>query len=142
MSRLVRVVAAAIVHEQRCFVARRRDDLARGGLWELPGGKVEPGESDPDALVRELVEELDMQVRPVRLLAESVHDYGDIRVCLVGWLCTWQGGGPTLRDHSEARWLAEGTLHSIEWAPADIPLLEPLQRAMGSLTRRTTPADP
>lgn len=121
--RVIRVVAAALVRDGRVLACRRRPSLARGGLWELPGGKVEPGEADAHALARELQEELGLLVSVGEVLAESLHDYGDIAIRLVALACAGDGE-PLLRDHDAVRWLAADELHTVTWAPADLPLLD------------------
>lgn len=125
-TRTLRVVAAAILHEGRVLAAKRGPTQTRPNLWELPGGKVEPGEDDRGALVRELDEELAMRIVPVRRLGRAVHDYGDVVIELVAWVCTWDGGGPELREHAELRWLGHDVLDSVDWAEADISLVRAL----------------
>ncbi len=129
--RTVRVVAAAIVDAGRVLAARRAPDAARGGLWELPGGKVEPGESDADALVREIQEELGAEVIVDRFLGEATHDYGDIRITLAAWACRPAREATfTLHEHDAVRWLGPEALDTVAWAPADVPLLEAVAEAL------------
>lgn len=128
MARTVRVVAAAIVQDGCVLAARRAPDAARGGLWELPGGKVEAGESDAVALVREIREELGADIVVDGFLAESTHDYGDIAITLAAWACRpVPGTGFVPHEHDALRWLGPTSLESVTWAPADVPLLEPLR---------------
>lgn len=127
MAKLVRVVAAAIVREGAVLAARRAPDAARGGLWELPGGKVEPGESDAVALVREIREELGADIVVDGFLDEATHDYGDIHITLAAWACRpLPGTGFTPHEHDALRWLGPDALGEVTWAPADVPLLTAL----------------
>jgi 8-oxo-dGTP diphosphatase len=116
------VVAAAIVLDGRVLGARRTAPPALAGQWELPGGKVEPGESERDALVRECREELGMEVAVGELLGTS--EIGPdllLRVYLTEHLI----GFPEPRlDHDETRWFEAGQLDSVQWLAADVPLLD------------------
>jgi 8-oxo-dGTP diphosphatase len=129
--RVIRVVAAAIVVAGRVLAARRRPELARGGLWELPGGKVEAGEGDHAALAREVREELGLDVVPGEALGEALHDYGDVAIRLVAYVCASRGGDPVLSDHDELAWLGPDELERVAWAPADVPLLDAVRRRLG-----------
>ena len=129
----IRVVAAAILRDGRVFCARRGPGMRHAGRWELPGGKVESGEGDPDALRRELVEELGVQVTVGALLAENLHSYPSATVRLVAYACALEGAGePELREHDEARWLAPEQLRDVDWADADVPLLPAVEAALSS----------
>ena len=119
----VRVVAALMVRDGLLFAARRSPERREGGLWELPGGKVEVGESDQEALVRELQEELSIDVEVGDFVAESTHTYAHGTVTLVGYRCRLVAGDPVLRDHDAARWLSVPEMETLDWAPADLPLL-------------------
>lgn len=125
----IRVVAAAIVEDGRVLSARRSPDRARGGRWELPGGKVEPGETDAQALAREIEEELGLRVEVGAELAVSEHAYPDLTVLLVALACRITGGELALRDHDDARWLGPDELDQVAWAEGDLPLL-PAVRAL------------
>lgn len=119
----LRVVAALLVRDGLLFAARRSPGRREGGLWELPGGKVEAGESDREALTRELREELGVEVEVGAFMAEATHAYAHGSVTLVGYRCRLVAGEPLLRDHDAARWFSAGALHEVTWAPADLPLL-------------------
>ena len=119
----VRVVAALVVRDGLLFAARRSPERREGGLWELPGGKVEADESDQAALTRELREELGVEVEVGDFVAEATHAYAHGAVTLVGYRCRLVTGEPMLRDHDASRWLPAGALYEVTWAPADLPLL-------------------
>ena len=124
----VRVVAGAWVREGRVLAARRGPGKARAGRWELPGGKVEAGESDHVALERELHEELGATVRAVGSpLGQVHHDYGDIYIQLVLYRVEDVAAEePEAREHDQLRWLGAGELSDVAWGPADQELLEAL----------------
>lgn len=116
---MVHVVAAAIVREGRLLTARRPLHTRNGGKWELPGGKVEPGESEEAALIREIQEELGCEVTPVERLGEVLYD----GLCLCGWRCVLVAGEPVLSEHTALLWLHPTQLYDVDWATADVPLL-------------------
>lgn len=123
---LLDVVAAVIVRDGRVLACRRAPGRAAAGLWEFPGGKVEPGESMPDALAREIREELGIGIVVERELLAAEH--GGIR--LTCWMARLEHDVPrTSTDHDELRWMLPGELASITWAPADRPAVA----ALGSL---------
>jgi len=121
------VVGAAIVRDGRLLAARRSAPPEFAGGWELPGGKVEPGESEPDALVRECREELGVAV----VAGERVPGEWSLRDGLVlrVYLADLVDGDPRpLEDHDEVRWLADADLFSVAWLPADLPAVTAVRR--------------
>lgn len=127
----IRVVAAVLVREGRVLAAQRPADKSQGGLWELPGGKVERRESDAAALVRELREELAIEVEVLAPLGESVHAYPEKTVRLVALGCRLLAGEPVSHEHQALRWLARDELDTVTWAPADVPLLAAVAAYLG-----------
>jgi 8-oxo-dGTP diphosphatase len=119
----LRVVAAVLHRGGRVLAAQRPAHKSQGGLWELPGGKVEAGEDDRAALARELAEELGVRVAVTHLLDQAVHRYPEKTVRLVAWACTLVEGTPQPLEHQALRWLGPDQLHQLDWAPADLPLL-------------------
>lgn len=136
MTRVQIVVGAAILDAGRVLAARRIGPPALAGKWELPGGKVDPGETDEAALVRECREELGVDVLLGRRVGRdwSIGEHGLLRI----WLATIARGEPDLRDHSEFRWLTVDQLHDVDWLPADLPIIEKLASLMLDIT---TPDD-
>jgi 8-oxo-dGTP diphosphatase len=122
------VVGAAILSDGRVLAACRSTPAELAGGWEFPGGKVEDGESEADALVRECREELGVEVAVGRLIGtESISDGVVLRVYLAEHLL----GYPEARlDHDEVRWLAADDLNSVEWLPADRPMLVAVAAAL------------
>ena len=94
------------------------------GLWEFPGGKIRAGESADEAIVREIEEELGCTVRPIKVLLGHTHDYPDITVTLLPFLCEVVEGEPRPIEHAELRWAAEPELLSFDWSAADLPILK------------------
>ncbi|MEZ4233263.1 MAG: (deoxy)nucleoside triphosphate pyrophosphohydrolase [Polyangiaceae bacterium] len=125
MTRL-HVVAAAIFTDQRVLAARRGAAMREALKWEFPGGKIEPGESAEAALARELREELDVQVLVGERLGVSLTSSIELEL----YACRLHAGTPEPREHAELRWLTSGDLAVLDWAPADIPLLEVVAAAL------------
>ena len=120
-------VVAAIIHQDNQIFATQRGygDFKDG--WEFPGGKVEPGETPEAALVREIREELAVEISVGELLTTVEYDYPNFHLTMHCYLCRLIGGELRLLEHQAARWLDKGELYSVEWLPADvgvIPLLE------------------
>lgn len=125
---MIDVVAAVIENrEGRILIARRKQEISLGGYWEFPGGKVEKGESPSDCLVRELREEMDMQIEPGEILAETIHDYGDGRVVhLIGIRAIMIGGRLRLHSYDDIRWVSLSEIQDYLFAPADESIVEAL----------------
>lgn len=93
-------------------------------MWEFPGGKVELGETDPEALVREIKEELDVSISVHEFVAESIQDAAGTMIHLSGYRCTLVSESPALStDHDALEWFRHEEFDYEAWAPADIPLL-------------------
>ncbi|SHI23158.1 (deoxy)nucleoside triphosphate pyrophosphohydrolase [Ferrimonas marina] len=123
------VVAALLVADDKVLVARRHPESSQGGLWEFPGGKVEPGESHQAALVREIQEELSVTLSVGPFLATSEHRYPGKTVRLHGYLCHWQPQPIVLTgSHDALAWHTPEQVELASLAPADWPLLAALQR--------------
>jgi len=127
MKNQIDVTAAIIVKDDRVFAARRKAGLHLAGFWEFPGGKLEEGETAEGCLSRELREELNINTRIGAYVGESLHDYGTKIVRLMAYQVEHVSGDFKLSDHDEMRWLAVDELESVEWAPADIPLVKEYQ---------------
>lgn len=99
------------------------------GLWEFPGGKVEKTESPEDCLRREILEELNISIRIVMNLSPSEFSYSQEKtIRLLPFLCTWESGIVHLLEHDEIQWLKKEELFTVNWAPADLPIVQELDR--------------
>jgi mutator protein MutT len=121
---IITVTAALIVKGDRVLAARRGPGKHLEGYWEFPGGKLEDGESPEDCLARELAEEFSISSKIGAYVGESVYDYGEKVVRLLGYEVEHTAGEFELVDHDELRWLEVDQLADVKWAPADIPLVE------------------
>ena len=118
------MVGAAIVRGGRVLAARRTAPASAAGRWEFPGGKVEPGETDDDSLVREVDEELGVRIRVDRWLA-GAEEIGE-RYLLRVAVATLVAGEPAPTEHDLVRWLAADELDDVDWLDADLPFLTEL----------------
>lgn len=121
------VTAAVIVEDGRILLARRGPHEKLAGLWELPGGKIDPGETPQQCLERELMEELSMTAEAGPLLARTVYtyDHGEFEMLA---LQTKRRSAYILTVHDEAGWFSDSDLESLPIAPADLELLDALRR--------------
>ena len=127
------IVGAAILRDGAVLACARAEPPEMAGRWEFPGGKVEPGESDVEALVRECVEELGVEVAVGERVGDDVplgHGWAILRVYLATLL---DGGEPQLIEHAELRWLGADALDSVDWLPADAPIVAALRPVMKEL---------
>lgn len=130
MPKEINVVGAVIVRDGRIFAAKRGPGRSMAGLWEFPGGKIEPGESPEQALARELNEELGIEVEVGGFITTSKHETGSVVITLSTFLCGIQSGEPKITEHEEVRWVTSGELDSLQWAPADVETVELLKERM------------
>ena len=119
----VRVVAAIIIHENKIFATQRGYGEFKDG-WEFPGGKIEPGETPQEALVREIKEELDIEIEVKDFLETVEYDYPEFHLSMDCFCCTIRSGELVLKEHEAAKWLTAEKLESVEWLPADKGLIE------------------
>ena len=116
--RVIEVVAAILQRDGACFATQRGYGEFEG-IWEFPGGKIEPGESSEDALKREIQEELGVDIAIENILCTTEYDYPSFHLTMHCYLCSIASGEIELREHKSARWLRPEELGSVEWLPAD-----------------------
>ena len=121
-------VVAGIIKDGNKIFATQRGYGEQKGFWEFPGGKMECGETPQQALERELKEELAIHVNVGDFLCTVEHDYPAFHLTMHCYFCTIVGGkAPELLEHEAAKWLAPAELHSVDWLPADIKVVEAIE---------------
>ncbi|MCX5494295.1 8-oxo-dGTP diphosphatase MutT [Kaistia dalseonensis] len=127
--KLLLVVACALVDvDNRILIAQRPEGKSLAGLWEFPGGKVDPGESPEDALIRELKEELGVETRTACLapLTFASHAYPEFHLLMPLYVCRRWSGIPESREGQALKWVRAKALRDYPMPPADEPLIAPL----------------
>ena len=121
----IEVVAAIIIRDGKLFATQRGYGEWKD-WWEFPGGKIEPEESQEDALKREIREELATEIEVGTLLSTVEYDYPKFHLTMHCYLCTIISGELSLLEHEDARWLTTDELYSVKWLPADKDVIEKL----------------
>lgn len=127
--KIVLVVACALVDtDRRVLIAQRPEGKQLAGLWEFPGGKVDPGETPEFALIRELREELGIETREACLapLTFASHTYADFHLLMPLYVCRKWQGTPVSNEHTALKWVRPQKLRDYPMPPADEPLIAPL----------------
>lgn len=122
-------VSAAIIlrtnpetHKKELFATQRGYGDFKGG-WEFPGGKLEPGETPQDCIVREIHEELATEIKAEKVLGVVEYDYPTFHLTMYCILCSVVSGSLQLLEHEDAKWLTKEMLYSVDWLPADVLIL-------------------
>jgi 8-oxo-dGTP diphosphatase len=125
MSRKTMRVACAIIERDGKVLAVQRSERMKLPLkWEFPGGKIKQGESPEQCVVREVSEELNVQITTVQSLPSVSYDYSDFSVTLYPFICTIVSGEITLSEHKTLLWLSSRELSSLDWVAADFPIID------------------
>ena len=129
----VKVVAAIICDDMKeknkIFATARGYGDLKGG-WEFPGGKVEPGETSQQALIREIIEELDTEIKVGELIDTVDYDYPTFHLSMDCFWAEVKAGHLELKEAEAAKWLTKDQLDSIDWLPADILLIDQIRKCM------------
>jgi 8-oxo-dGTP diphosphatase len=122
---MLKVTCALITNPQNQVLAAQRSTTMSLPLkWEFPGGKIEAGETAEDCLIREIKEELNIEIQIVQSLPSNMHVYPQITIQLIPFICTQTGGEIILKEHAQYRWLRKNELLALDWADADVPIVE------------------
>ena len=127
----IHVTCGIIERDGLVLAARRGKHMSMPLKWEFPGGKINAGETPEACLYRELGEELSLTVRVEEQLPLSRHRYPSFSITLYPFICRIEAGEPVAREHAETAWLRPDELPRLDWAPADIPVLEEYLRLRG-----------
>lgn len=129
----IKVVAAIICDDikekNKIFVTARGYGELKGG-WEFPGGKVEPGETSQQALIREIIEELDTEIKVGELIDTVEYDYPTFHLSMDCFWAEVKAGHLELKEAEAAKWLTKDQLDSVTWLPADILLIDQIRKCM------------
>lgn len=121
---VVKVSCAVIEHEGKVLAAQRSATLSLPLKWEFPGGKLEEDETEEEALIREILEELNVEVEIGVRLPLSIRDDGWREIQLVPFVCQLLTFDIQLIDHEEIRWLAPDEMYDLDWAEADYAIIK------------------
>ena len=120
---MIEVVAALIWNDDKFMICQRPANKARALLWEFVGGKVEPGETKEQALIRECKEELNVLLSVSDVFMDVIHEYPDITVHLTLFKATISEGEPQKLEHNDIRWISPSEIPNYEFCPADEEIL-------------------
>jgi len=125
----IRVVAAIMKENGKVFATARGYGEYKGG-WEFPGGKIEPGETPQEALIREIMEELDTEISVDSLVETVEYDYPGFHLSMDCFWCSVVKGDLVLKEAEDAKWLSADELDSVVWLPADEGILEKVKEGL------------
>lgn len=125
------VTCAIIERDGKILAALRGPAMRMAGCWEFPGGKLRQGEPPEEGIIREIREELSIEIRPLRQLAPSTHHYPKLSITLLPFVCEHVSGEMHLAEHAEVRWCGPEELKALRWCEADVPVLEEYLRGCG-----------
>ncbi len=128
--KIIEVVGAAIIKEDKVLVMQRSNQMTLPGMWEFPGGKVEANETEQEALIREIKEELSVTINILDYINEASYDYDFGTVQLKVYTAEIISGQITLEEHSDGKWVTADELKNIDWAPVDIPAAKALVKVL------------
>ncbi|MCT1577006.1 (deoxy)nucleoside triphosphate pyrophosphohydrolase [Oceanobacillus kimchii] len=129
----INVVGAIIISNEKILCAQRSDYKTLPSKWEFPGGKIELGETPQEALMREIIEEMNCIVEIGDQVVHTVHAYDFGEVHLTTFYCKLTKGEPLLTEHKAIKWLDPSELSSLDWAPADLPAVEKVVKEFSNL---------
>jgi len=120
----IKVTCAVIINKQdQVFVAQRSKQMSLPLKWEFPGGKIELNETPEECLIREINEELSIEIEIIKAYPSHTHTYPKITIELIPFVCNYISGDVFLKEHAEFKWLEKNDLLALDWADADVPVV-------------------
>ena len=124
---MIQVVCAIILKDNKILIAQRSEKMKLPLKWEFPGGKIEKDETEEQALIREIKEELNIEILPFKKISSHIHDYGSFKINLIAYLSKYVSGDIQLLEHKEYEYVKLEELNSYDMAEADLPIIEKLE---------------
>lgn len=121
---MINVTCAIIVFDGKILVTQRSEKMTLALKWEFPGGKLEENESEIDCIKREIKEEINIEIEVLKKLSNSFYDYGNFKINLIPFIAKHILGNIKLTEHRDYKLLQRKELLSLDWAEADIPIVE------------------
>ena len=124
---MIQVVCAIILNQNKILITQRSEKMKLPLKWEFPGGKLEEGENEKEAIIREIKEELNIEILPLKRISSHIHDYGTFKINLIAYLCNYISGDIYLLEHKDFKFIQFEELRNYNLAEADIPVIEKLK---------------
>ncbi|MBS7234049.1 (deoxy)nucleoside triphosphate pyrophosphohydrolase [Flavobacterium psychroterrae] len=121
---MINVTCAIILKDEKILVAQRNEKMKLPLKWEFPGGKLEINESEIDCIKREIKEEINIKIEVLQKLTNNIHDYGTFKINLIPFFVQYISGEIKLAEHKDYRLLERSQLLNLDWAEADLPIVE------------------
>ncbi|OCB69733.1 DNA mismatch repair protein MutT [Flavobacterium piscis] len=121
---MINVTCAIILKDKKILVAQRNEKMKLPLKWEFPGGKLEINESEIECIKREIKEEININIEVLQKLSNNIHDYGTFKINLIPFLVQYISGEIKLAEHKDYRLLERSQLLNLDWAEADLPIVE------------------
>ncbi len=119
------VTCAIIIKNDKILVTQRSEKMPLSLMWEFPGGKIKAGESETDCIIREIKEELNIAINPLKRLEPVIHRY-EQEITLIPFISDYVSGEILLAEHKDFLWLSKEELLTLNWAAADLPIVHQL----------------
>lgn len=121
---MINVTCAIILFDNQILVTQRSEKMKLPLKWEFPGGKLEENESEIDCIKREIKEELNIEIEVLKGLSNSIYDYGTYKINLIPFISNYVSGEIVLSEHKDYKLLDKSELSNLDWAEADLPIVE------------------
>lgn len=128
VKKMIDVVAGILINKNNeILIAKRKEEKILGGYWEFPGGKIDDGETPEESLIRELMEEMNINIKINKYFGENIYDYERGTIRLIAYIGEISAGQITLTDHSEYQWIKKDEFIKYKMAPADVYFVKKLE---------------